>query len=154
MQKLITAALITSISLANNPAFAQDTSRVSNYIGVSTSSRINDSSVLSVSGKYKLPIAATDLSVRPELTLNGAGLVGVGASLTLDTKVPVGTLYSGFGVSVEQLFPTTNTKAFGVIGVESKLSDVYSAYGSVKLPFSSVSGAYNPTVTVGLGYSI
>jgi hypothetical protein len=152
MRKLFTTlALLPFImnACASAPTTAAE---VPNYIGLNTSTRINDTNAVSINGKYKVP--NQPLSVRPELTLSQTGYVGGAASLTLDVQVPVGTIYSGFGVSVEQLFPTSDTKTYGVVGVESVLNDRYTVSGQVKLPFTSVNGAYKPAFSVGLGYNL
>ena len=143
---LVAAALVTQVI---SPVSAE----VPNYLGVSTTTNINSTNNVSFSGKFKVP-TKTPLSVRPELTLTQNNLVGGGLALTLDTAVPGGTLYSGFGVSVNQLFPTSSTTTYGVIGLETALTDRYNAYSSVKLPFTRTGGEYTPSVTFGLGYSI
>lgn len=155
MQKIISLVLASTVSALPFSAYAAECTdcTVPNFVGISTSNRLNDTSVMSITGKYKVPTNSIDLSLRPEVTLNNSGLIGGGAALTIDTKVPVGTLYSGVGVSLDQLFPTSNLKTYGVVGVESKINYLYNAFGTVKLPFSSDAGVYKPTFTVGLGYS-
>lgn len=154
MNKATSSLLALSI-IANNQAIAAEVSNTSpdNYIGVSSTVVINSKPLNSVTGRVKLPIRSINLSVRPELTINNSSLIGGGAALTVDTKLPIGTLYSGFGAGVEQLFPSTRLKTYGVVGLESKVADAYTVYGNIKLPFSTEQNKYNPALTVGVGYN-
>jgi hypothetical protein len=151
---LISLLLLTSIIGTTTKVSAECIDcTVPNNIGVSDATRLNDTGLISIVGKYKLPTNTLNLSVRPSLSLTKTGLIGGGAALTLDTDVPVGTIYSGFGVSVDQLFPTSTTKTYGLIGVERKLDNQYSVFGDVRLPFASQDGVYKPSISVGIGYS-